>query len=324
MAKPVVRSADLIAVSPNHFIILFINLIVLSKESTGLFHNFVQASGPDPKSDFKGRDLRALLFFGAVIEGFDFSGSDLRGTCLRDAKRISRTNVFARAQLDDQDRKWLDRELGSDVSTPDREIGLREKRQKQVGTVRPLAPLADVKIPRTFLDELSRTFLDQLYRIAVAAAHPAASLVHRLPDPPRTGRVILLAAGTPAGSMTEIAERHYLDDLGLLPSRLLGAAVTRRGYARPTRIIRVTEAGHPVPDHASLAPAERALTLAAGATADDLVLILLSGGASANWIAPAAGLTLAEKQAVNRAQCVSIYRASKAAGSASSPNRRRW
>ena len=147
----------------------------------------------------------------------------------------------------------------------------------------------------------SRIFLDKLYRIAVAAAHPASCLVPRLPDPPSTGRLIVLAAGKAAGSMTEIAERHYLDDLRLPPSRLVGAAVTRRGYARPTRVIAMTEAGHPVPDDASLAAAERALSLAASATADDLVLVLLSGGASANWIAPAAGLTLAEKQAVNRA-----------------------
>ena len=147
----------------------------------------------------------------------------------------------------------------------------------------------------------SRIFLDKLYRIAVAAAHPASCLVPRLPDPPSTGRVIVLAAGKAAGSMTEIAERHYLDHLRLPRSRLVGAAVTRRGYARPTRIIAMTEAGHPVPDDASLAAAERALSLAASATADDLVLVLLSGGASANWIAPAAGLTLAEKQAVNRA-----------------------
>jgi hydroxypyruvate reductase len=145
-----------------------------------------------------------------------------------------------------------------------------------------------------------RTFLNDLYRIAVAAAHPASCLVQRLPDPP-PGRIILLAAGKAAGSMTEIAERHYLEDLRLPPSRLIGTAVTRRGYARPTRFIRVTEAGHPVPDEASVAAAEQALTLAASATANDLVLVLLSGGASANWVAPAAGLTLAEKQALNRA-----------------------
>jgi hydroxypyruvate reductase len=145
-----------------------------------------------------------------------------------------------------------------------------------------------------------RSFLNDLYRIAVAAAHPASCLVQRLPEPP-AGRIILLAAGKAAGSMTEIAERHYLDDLDVPPPRLVGSAVTRRGYARPTRIIRVAEAGHPVPDAASLAAAEEALTLASSATADDLVLVLLSGGASANWVAPAAGLTFAEKQALNRA-----------------------
>ncbi len=63
--------------------------------------------------------------------------------------------------------------------------------------------------------------------------------------------------------------------------------MTRHGYGRPARDIEVIEAGHPVPDAAGLAAAERALALAGGAAADDLVLVLLSGGASANWIAPA-------------------------------------
>jgi glycerate 2-kinase len=146
----------------------------------------------------------------------------------------------------------------------------------------------------------SRQFLDELYRIAVAAAHPANCLVPHHPATPPNGRLILLAVGKAAGSMTEVAERHYLDELHVRPARLAGAAVTRRGYGRPTRIVEMTEAGHPVPDAESLAAAERALALAAGATADDLVLVLVSGGASANWIAPAVGLTLAEKQAVNR------------------------
>ena len=61
------------------------------------------------------------------------------------------------------------------------------------------------------------------------------------------------------------------------------------------------EAGHPVPDAAGLQAAEQALQLAEGAGADDLVLVLISGGASANWIAPAHGLSLADKQAVTRA-----------------------
>src|SRR5580704_2098801 len=146
----------------------------------------------------------------------------------------------------------------------------------------------------------SRALLERLYRTAVAAAHPATCLPPHLPAPPADGRLIMLAAGKAAGSMTEIAERHYLDN-AWPPGRIDGIAVTRHGYGRPTRIVPVVEAGHPVPDAAGLAAAERTLALADGAGASDLVLVLLSGGASANWIAPAAGLTLAEKQAVTRA-----------------------
>jgi len=145
----------------------------------------------------------------------------------------------------------------------------------------------------------SRAFLAELYRTAVAAAHPASCLVPYLPDAPSTGRLVILAAGKAAGAMAEVAEVHYLDRVP--PARIVGVAVTRRGYGRPTRIVEVIEACHPVPDAASLAGAERALALAAGAASGDLVLALMSGGASANWIAPVAGLTLAEKQAVNRA-----------------------
>jgi hydroxypyruvate reductase len=145
-----------------------------------------------------------------------------------------------------------------------------------------------------------RPFLETLFRTAVAAAHPAACLPPHLPRPPRSGRLIILAAGKAAGSMTEVAERHYLD-IGYPADRLSGLAVTRHGYARPTRVIPVVEAAHPVPDAAGLAAAERTLEVADAAGEDDLVLVLISGGASANWIAPAEGLTLADKQAVTRA-----------------------
>jgi hydroxypyruvate reductase len=146
-----------------------------------------------------------------------------------------------------------------------------------------------------------RAFLNDLFHAAVAAVHPAACLMPHLPPPPARGRLIVLAAGKAAGSMAEVAERHYLDAAGLTPARLIGLAVTRHGYARPTRHIPVIEAGHPVPDEAGLKAARNTLDLARSATADDLVLVLLSGGASANWIAPANGLTLTEKQAVTRA-----------------------
>jgi len=144
-----------------------------------------------------------------------------------------------------------------------------------------------------------RAVLETLFRTAVAAAHPATCLPAHLP-PPGAGRLIVLAAGKAAGSMTQVAERHYLD-AGFPEARLTGLAVTRHGYGRPTRVIPVIEAGHPMPDEAGLAATSRVLALAAAATADDLVLVLVSGGASANWIAPVQGLTLAEKQAVTRA-----------------------
>ena len=144
----------------------------------------------------------------------------------------------------------------------------------------------------------AREFLDGLFRTAIAAAHPSSCLPPHLPAPPRTGRLIVLAAGKAAGSMTEVAETAYAD----LPSgRLTGIAVARQGYGRPTRAIPMVEAGHPIPNAAGLEAAERALALADGAGADDLVLVLLSGGASANWIAPVEGLSLADKQAVTRA-----------------------
>jgi len=100
--------------------------------------------------------------------------------------------------------------------------------------------------------------------------------------------------------MAEVTERYYLDQLGVAPARLDGVAVTRRGYGRPTRRIELIEAGHPVPDAAGLTGATKMLALVDSAGAQDLVLVLMSGGASANLIAPATGVTLAEKQALTR------------------------
>ncbi|MGE0038438.1 MAG: glycerate kinase [Xanthobacteraceae bacterium] len=145
-----------------------------------------------------------------------------------------------------------------------------------------------------------RRFLEGLYRTAVAAAHPSGCLAPHLPPPPLSGRLIVLAAGKAAGAMTETAERYYLDTCGLPANRIAGIAVTRPGYARPTRVVRVVEAGHPVPDAAGLAATLDTLALADGAGPDDLVLALVSGGASANWIAPAPGISLTEKQSVTR------------------------
>jgi glycerate 2-kinase len=145
-----------------------------------------------------------------------------------------------------------------------------------------------------------RPLLRSIFDAAVARAHPEAVLAQHLPPPP-PGRIICLAAGKGAAAMAVAAERHYLDTLGLSAQRLSGLATTRHGHGRPTRRIEVVEAGHPVPDASSQRAAERTLELAQGAASGDLVLVLLTGGGSANWIAPAAGLSLQQKQDVNRA-----------------------
>jgi hydroxypyruvate reductase len=145
-----------------------------------------------------------------------------------------------------------------------------------------------------------RPLLRAIFDAAVAAAHPDVVLSAHLRPIPK-GRVILLAAGKGAGAMAAAAERHYLDRLGLEPSRLIGIATTRHGHGVPTRRVKVIEAGHPVPDEAGLKAADETLHLAEEADADDLLLVLLSGGGSANWIAPVEGVSFAQKQQVTRA-----------------------
>ncbi|MCA1451877.1 glycerate kinase [Bradyrhizobium sp. BRP22] len=145
-----------------------------------------------------------------------------------------------------------------------------------------------------------RPLLRAIFDAAVAAAHPDVVLAPHLRPVPK-GRVIVLAAGKGAAAMAAAAERHYLDALELDPALLTGIATTRHGHGVPTRRIRVVEAGHPVPDEAGLKAADDTLRLAASATADDLLLVLLSGGGSANWIAPVDGAGFAQKQQVNRA-----------------------
>ena len=145
-----------------------------------------------------------------------------------------------------------------------------------------------------------RPLLRAIFDAAVAAAHPDVVLSAHLRPVPK-GTITCLAAGKAAAAMAAAAERHYLDHLKLDPARLSGIATTRHGHGVPTRRIKVIEAGHPVPDEAGLKAADETLRLAQAAGPDDLLLVLLSGGGSANWIAPADGVTFAQKQQVNRA-----------------------
>ncbi|MGW5957507.1 glycerate kinase type-2 family protein [Methylorubrum thiocyanatum] len=134
--------------------------------------------------------------------------------------------------------------------------------------------------------------LRRLFAAAVAAADPAVSLAQHLPSPP-PGRTIVVGAGKAAASMARAVEAAW-------PGELSGLVVTRYGHGAPTARIEVVEAAHPVPDAAGETAARRVLDLVAGLTPDDLVLCLISGGGSSLLSLPAEGLTLADKQAVNR------------------------
>lgn len=144
-----------------------------------------------------------------------------------------------------------------------------------------------------------RTFLRELFDIAVAAADPLLAVPPVLPDPPARGRTVVVGAGKASAVMAQAVERHYASHWPDAP--LSGVVVTRYGYAAPCDTIEILEASHPVPDAAGAAAAQRILETVSGLTADDQVLCLISGGASALLTAPVEGLSLEDKQAVNAA-----------------------
>ncbi|HDZ72537.1 MAG TPA: glycerate kinase [Aurantimonas coralicida] len=146
----------------------------------------------------------------------------------------------------------------------------------------------------------TRDDLTAIFERAVAVAHPSTILAAHLPKPP-VGRIVILAAGKAAASMAAAAVAHYRGTHGVPDSGLTGIAVTRDGYALDAGPIPVVEAGHPLPNENGLAATAKVLELAEAAGKDDLVLALISGGGSANWLLPADGVSLADKQAVTRA-----------------------
>ena len=157
-------------------------------------------------------------------------------------------------------------------------------------------------IPRPDLEP--RAFLQYLYNAAVARALPLHNTAVWLPLPPAPatgGRTIVLGAGKAAGAMAQAVEAHWPAD-----APLQGLVVTRYHHIPPRpaglkQRIEVVEAAHPVPDAAGMAAAQRMLDMAQGLTDNDLVLCLISGGASALLTLPTDLLTLAQKQDVNLA-----------------------
>ncbi len=143
-------------------------------------------------------------------------------------------------------------------------------------------------------DTTARAALRQVFDTAVAASDPRLMLAAHLPAPPR-GRCVVVGAGKSAAVMAAALEAAWPD----VP--LSGLVVTRYGHAVPTRRIEVMEASHPVPDANSETAARRILEAVRGLGPDDMVVALISGGGSALMALPAPGLTLADKQAINRA-----------------------
>ncbi len=138
-----------------------------------------------------------------------------------------------------------------------------------------------------------RALLRRLLDAAIAAAQPALCLPAHLPPPPK-GRTLVIGAGKASAAMARALEDHW-------PGPLEGLVVTRYGHEVPCQRIEIVQAAHPVPDAAGLAASQRIARLVTGLTADDLVMALISGGGSSLLVAPAQGLTLADKQAVNAA-----------------------
>ncbi|MEX2166838.1 MAG: glycerate kinase [Methyloceanibacter sp.] len=135
--------------------------------------------------------------------------------------------------------------------------------------------------------------LKAMFQAAVEAALPQLCVPAHLPPRPK-GRTVIIGAGKASGAMAKALEDAW-------DGPLEGLVVTRYGYRVPTTRLEVVEAAHPVPDEAGREAARRILELVQGLTEDDLVLCLISGGGSALLALPAAGVSLEDKQAVNKA-----------------------
>src|SRR5205809_1487853 len=138
-----------------------------------------------------------------------------------------------------------------------------------------------------------RDLLRRMFDAAINAAQPTHCIPPHLPHPPK-GRMLVIGASKASAAMANAVENNW-------PGELTGLVVTRYGYGVPCRRIEIIEAAHPVPDAAGIDAARRIQDLVLGLTADDLVLCLISGGGSSLLVAPLDGLTLEDKQAVNRA-----------------------
>jgi hydroxypyruvate reductase len=138
-----------------------------------------------------------------------------------------------------------------------------------------------------------RDHLEEIWRAGMEASLPERVLPPHLPAPP-PGRTILLALGKAALPMARVVEARW-------QGALSGLAVTPHESGGELRRAGTMSAAHPIPDESSVAAAERLLDLARAAGEDDLVLVLLSGGASSLACLPGEGLDLAGKRNLSSA-----------------------
>lgn len=107
--------------------------------------------------------------------------------------------------------------------------------------------------------------------------------------------IYVIGGGKAGGAMARAAE-------DILGDRLTSGIVnTKYGYLADTRIVKINEAGHPVPDAAAVAGATQMLDLASDASEEDLIICLISGGGSALMTLPVEGVTLKDMEALTTA-----------------------
>lgn len=145
------------------------------------------------------------------------------------------------------------------------------------------------------MSEPAARLMREMFEAAIASAQPQLCVPPHLPRPEEVkGRLLVIGAGKASAAMARAVEQHW-------PGALTGLVVTRYGYRVPCERIEIVEAAHPVPDAAGLEAAQRMLALVQGLSADDVVLCLISGGGSSLLPLPLPGLSLEDKQLVNRA-----------------------
>ena len=140
----------------------------------------------------------------------------------------------------------------------------------------------------------SRKLLLDMYSSAVDAVSAEKCLPGFLPQPSPNGRTLVIGAGKGAAAMAKVVEERWQGELG-------GLVVTRYGHGAGCKRIEVVEAAHPVPDEAGRRAAVRMMEMVRNLNENDLVLCLISGGGSALLALPADGITLEQKQAINKA-----------------------